>query len=231
MEVFKTGGDLYGTLAAEAWGGPATKENPGRGLMKVVMLGTQYGARGAKLAEILAIAGMRGYTKSKADALLRDLENALPVLMEWREEVIVGASRRGYITTIGGRERHLAGIGSAVWATKAKAERQAVNSMVQGSAADVVRRAMLRAREAVGREEARILLQVHDEILWQRMAGWRDETFEVLKDICENGTGFDLDVPLIFEAKVAQSWAAKSSSPGQVHAGSYAALAEALEAA
>jgi DNA polymerase I-like protein with 3'-5' exonuclease and polymerase domains len=231
MEVFTTGGDLYGTLAAEAWGGPATKDNPGRGLMKVVMLGTQYGARGNKLAEILAIAGMKGYTPAKANGLLKDLERALPVLMEWREEVIIGASRRGYVTTLGGRERHLAGIGSAVWATKAKAERQAVNSLVQGSAADVVRRAMLRAREAVNRDTARIILQVHDEILWRRMPGWHQETFDILKDICENGTGFDLDVPLIFEAKVAQSWADKGGSAGQIRSGEYANLQDALEAA
>ena len=231
LDVFRSGGDLYGTLAAEAWGGPSTKDNPGRGLMKVIVLGTQYGARGAKLAEILAIAGMKGYTPAKATALLNDLERALPVLMEWREEVIVGASKRGYVTTIGGRERHLPGIGSAVWKVKAKAERQAVNSMVQGSAADVVRRAMLEARECLAPECAKIILQVHDEILWKRGAAWDDQHADFLKDICETRTGFTLDVPLIFEATLADSWGDKGGAGGQVHSGEYANLQEALEAA
>jgi DNA polymerase-1 len=175
----------------------------------------------------MAVAGLRGYTARKADALLRDLHETVPRLFEWREEVIEEARNLGYVTTLGGRKRHLADIGSAEWKKMAKAERQAVNSKVQGSAADVVRRAMLAAREAVDPERARIILQVHDEILWERMAGWEPHVFDELLDTCETAHGFELDVPLIFEAKVAQSWAAKGGSAGQVVAGAYEHLSDA----
>jgi DNA polymerase I-like protein with 3'-5' exonuclease and polymerase domains len=231
LEIFREGKDLYGVLAGNAWGGPGDKSNEGRGLMKVIMLGSQYGARGQKLSEILAIAGMRGYTAHKANALLKDLQNTLPRLFEWREEVIEEAKNLGYVTTLAGRRRQLAGIGSADWKTMAKAERQAVNSKVQGSAADVVRRAMLEIRRRVRPYEARILLQVHDEILLQREEQWVPEVIPVIQEICERGHGFDLIVPLSFEPAVVTSWAGKGGSAGQVEAGAYAALGEALEAA
>jgi DNA polymerase I-like protein with 3'-5' exonuclease and polymerase domains len=226
LDVYRTDRDLYGVLASNAWGGPADKSNEARGLMKVVMLASQYGAQGETLAELLAYAGLRGYTARKADALLGDLRRSLPRLFEWREEVIDEARALGYVTTLAGRKRHLPGIGSAVWKDSAKAERQAVNSKVQGSAADVVRRAMLRCREAVDVDEARLVLQVHDEMLWTRGPAFSEQTFDTLVRVCEQETGFDLEVPLAFEATVADSWAAKGGSGGQVKAGEYGHVAE-----
>lgn len=239
LDIFHNGKDLYGVLAAQAWGGAEDKSNPGRGLMKVLMLSSQYGARGEKLGEILAFAGMRGYTSRKCNMLLKDLENTLPRLFEWRQEVIEEARALGYVSTLAGRKRHLPDISSAVWKAMATAERQAVNSKVQGSAADVVRRAMLKCRAEVPPEEALIILQVHDEILWERGPAWRDHivggygvqesgTFRKLKAICETGHGFELEVPLIFEAKIASSWADKGGSGGQVKAGEYGQVQEAM---
>lgn len=221
LDIFRTGKDLYGVLAANAWGGPPDKSNEKRGLMKVLMLSSQYGARGEKMSEILTFAGLPGYTARKSNALLRDLEKTLPRLFEWREEVIAEARALGYVTTLAGRKRHLPDINSAVWKTMATAERQAVNSKVQGSAADVVRRAMLKARRECRPEEAKIILQVHDEIIWERGEEWNDSSFFRLREICETGHGFTLDVPLSFDAKVASSWADKGGSGGQVKAGEY----------
>jgi DNA polymerase-1 len=230
LEIFREGRDLYGVLASQAWGGPPTKKNEGRGLMKVIWLASQYGAQGETLAQTMAIAGMRGYTARKADALLRDLTFTVPRLFAWREEVIEEARLLGYVVTLAGRKRHLPDIGSAEWKKMAKAERQAVNSKVQGSAADVVRRAMLAARRAVDPELARILLQVHDEILWELGPDFTAETFEELQHVCETAHGFELDVPLTFEAAIVDSWAGKGGSAGQVAAGAYEHLNEAVAA-
>jgi DNA polymerase I-like protein with 3'-5' exonuclease and polymerase domains len=211
MEIFESGGDLYGTLAAEAWGGEPTKANPNRPLMKVVMLGSQYGAAGETLAFIMSLAGIPT-TSSKADGFLRDLKNTLPRMFAWRQEVIAQAEKDGYVETLAGRRRQLVGINSANWQKKGTAERQAVSTKVQGSAADIVRRAMLRARAVVAPEVARICLQVHDEILWTRMREWDDSVFPNLVDVCQYGHGFTLDVPLIFDAKIAQSWGEKGET-------------------
>jgi DNA polymerase-1 len=209
LDIFRSGKDLYGTLAARAWGGEESKDHPERDVMKVVWLASQYGAKGDTLAQAMAQGGIRGYGADEANALLKDMQHAVPRLFAWRDEVITQARIDGYVTTLGGRRRQLADIGSAQWQLAYKAERQAVNSLVQGSAADVVRRAMLRCRNTFSPLIARICLQVHDEIHWARGPYWEDYLLDGLVSVCENGTGFNLDVPLKFEAQIAQSWAAK----------------------
>lgn len=231
LDIFRSGKDLYGVLAAQAWGGVDTKENPGRGLMKVLWLASQYGAQGETLAGTMAVAGLRGYTPRRADAMLRDLMAAVPRLFEWRDEVIAEARALGYVTTLGGRRRYLPDIDSTDFWRSAKAERQAVNSKVQGSAADIVRRAMLAARAAVEPDVAAICLQVHDEIMWVRGPRWTDSAFSTLVDACETGHGFDLVVPLSFDCGLADSWADKGGSGGQVKSGEYVVLGDALELA
>jgi DNA polymerase-1 len=151
-------------------------------------------------------------TPSKADGFLRDLKNTLPRMFEWRQEVIAQAEKDGYVETLAGRRRQLVGINSANWQKKGTAERQSVSTKVQGSAADIVRRAMLRARAEIAPEIARICLQVHDEIIWTRGPEWDADVFPRLVDICQYGHGFTLDVPLIFDAKVAQSWGEKGET-------------------
>lgn len=211
LDVFRDGKDLYGVLAAQAWGGPPTKKNESRPVMKIVWLASQYGAQGETLARTMAVWGIRGYTARKADALLRDLRFAVPRLFEWRDEVIAEARALGYVTTLAGRKRALPDLDSAVWKAMARAERQAVNTKVQGSAADIVERVMLRARNEIDPEVARMILQVHDELLFERMRGWRPEVLDQIREICETGHGFELDVPLVFEAGMAESWADKGS--------------------
>lgn len=224
IDIFRNDRDLYGVIAADVFGGPATKDNPRRNIMKYAWLSSQYGAQGETLLQAMVIAAMQGksdsedvaivraFSPKQADDLVKQIQGVVPRMFRWRDEVIDEAKSLGYVTTIGGRRRHLADIGSADWSKMAKAERQAVNSKVQGSAADIVRRAMLEARKAVHPSVARICLQVHDEILWERGAQWHDDVFHELVSICERGTGFDLLVPLVFEAKIADSWAAKGGS-------------------
>lgn len=217
MDIFHTGGDLYGTLAAKAWGGEPVKANPNRDLMKVVMLGSQYGAAGETLAFVMSLAGIPT-TPSQADGFLRDLKNTLPRMFEWRQEVIAQATKDGYVETLAGRRRQLAGINSADWQKKGTAERQSVSTKVQGSAADIVRRAMLAARAAVDPDAARMCLQVHDEIHWLRGRRWNEDVGAQLTDICQHGHGFTLDVPLIFESGEAQSWGQKGEQiPDKVY--------------
>jgi DNA polymerase I-like protein with 3'-5' exonuclease and polymerase domains len=210
LQVFNDGLDLYGMLASEAWGGPPTKENEHRDLMKIVWLASQYGARGDTLAQTMAEGGVRGYTGAQADAYLADIQKTVPRMFAWREEVVAQARIDGQVVTIGGRPRALADLNSAAWQLRYSAERQAVNTLVQGSAADIVRRAMLAARAAVSPVVARICLQVHDEILWKRSKRFSAKTLATLRSVCEGGHGYVLDVPLKFEVSTAESWADKA---------------------
>jgi DNA polymerase I-like protein with 3'-5' exonuclease and polymerase domains len=209
LDVFRSGKDLYGVLAARAWGGPETKENENRPTMKIVWLASQYGARGETLAQTMAVNGVRGYDAGQADELLHDMMETVPRLFAWRDEVIAQAQIDGHVETLAGRKRHLADLKSANWMLQYSAERQAVSHKVQGSAADIVRRAMLAARKRIPLSVARICLQVHDEILWRPGAEWSDDRLPEIRALCEHGFGFELIVPLSFEPVVADSWAAK----------------------
>ena len=209
-KIFQDDRDLYGVLASRSWGGPESKENEHRDLMKVVWLASQYGARGDTLAQTMAEGGVRGYSGAQADEFLADIQRTVPVMFAWRETVVAQARVDGYVVTIGGRPRALADINSAAWQLRYSAERQAVNTLVQGSAADIVRRAMLAARKRVPVGAARICLQVHDEILWRRGRKWAKNTLGFLKGVCEHDHGFALDVPLKFEVSIAESWADKA---------------------
>jgi DNA polymerase I-like protein with 3'-5' exonuclease and polymerase domains len=208
LDIFLNGKDLYGTFAADAWGGPETKANPRRALMKTLVLGTQYGAQAKKLAQVLNEDGFRHSVK-EAGELLKTLESVMPRMFEWREEVIAQARYDKYVETIAGVKRPLPNIDSKDWKEAADSERQAVSTKVQGSASEIVRGAMLAARSAVDPSEARMILQVHDEILWERGEQWSTDAFDRLRLACETGYGYNLSVPLIFEAKEAQSWAEK----------------------
>lgn len=222
MEIFLNEEDLYGRLASEAWGGAPNKTNKNRGLMKILILSAQYGAQAGSIGDKIRISGLGDKFARKAPQLLRNLEETLPRLFEWREEVLQEAKTLGYITTISGRRRYLPDLQSTQWYYKARAERQCVASMVQGSSADIVRKCMIAAREKVTPMAARMILQVHDEILWERGPEWDDnETFDVLVDTCENAHGYDLRVPMKFEAGIGDSWEEKDA----VGARSYRVLA------
>lgn len=210
LEVYRSGADLYGVLASNAWGGPPDKSNENRDLMKILMLSAQYGAAAGSIGDKIRISGQPEKARL-APQLLRDMEETLPRLFEWREEVLREAKALGYITTIAGRRRYLPDLYAKDWYHKARAERQCVASMVQGSSADIVRRCMLHLAEEIPWEQARMMLQVHDEILWKLGPEWEDETLDKIQDLAENSHGFDLRVPMKFPVKVADAWADKDA--------------------
>lgn len=225
LEIFRNDMDLYGTLASEAWGGPADKTNANRSLMKILMLSAQYGAQAGSIGDKIRISGLGDKYARQSGKLLRNLEETLGVMFEWREGVLRDAQAVGYIETITGRKRFLPELYSNEWWKRTRAERQCVASMVQGTSADIVRRAMIRVRQTVPPEAALMILQVHDEILWQRGKAWKKSTFDTIKDICDNGhewplfvpetgetlPGFALQVPMKFSAGLGESWEEKDA--------------------
>jgi DNA polymerase I-like protein with 3'-5' exonuclease and polymerase domains len=223
--------DLYGLAAATLFGGDAVKLHPKRGLMKTGMLSLQYGAGSGKLAQLMLIDGHkmdgdRDPTDEDARELIEQLKRVFPDFFAWRDDCIMRAIRNGYAMTLGGRYRRLAF--PEDWARRRKRarqwyskeessagfamERQAVNAECQGGAGDIVSGGMV----VVGREmteEVQVLVQVHDELVWERLEGWGRGSLARLRDYCENGFlrdhGLELKVPIVFEAKLAKSWAEK----------------------
>lgn len=181
-------------------------------------------------------------TTEDGQQLIDQLHNVFPVFFEWRLDVIAQAIFDGYVETLEGRRRRLVfpdgwlGFFEArrladAGDKKAKArqramrsrftedelargfamERQAINAKCQGSAADVVGGAMVAVEHEMP-DEVATLVQVHDEFVWERLSGWNRGSLAKLRDLCENGHGYELDVPLVFEAQLAKSWADKGAT-------------------
>lgn len=220
LDIFRNGRDLYGTLAANAWGGPADKSNENRSLMKILFLSAQYSAGAGSIGDKIRISGQPDKA-DKAKELLRDMEETLPVLFQWKREMEDEARSLGYVETMGGRRRYLPDLYSKEWGLKARAERQVVASKVQGTSADLVRRCMLAAREAFPHSVCRMILQVHDEVLWKCGPEWKDEYLPELQNIMETAHRFELNVPMAFPCDIGDSWDEKDAQGAR----SYRAMA------
>ena len=126
------------------------------------------------------------------------------------ERIKTDCRRTGYVETIFGRKCFIPGIRDANPARRAGAERQAINAPLQGSAADIIKRAMARIPPALIREglRARMLLQVHDELLFEALEAEAEHTAKVVRAVMEGACAphCELSVPLVVETGWARSW-------------------------
>jgi DNA polymerase I-like protein with 3'-5' exonuclease and polymerase domains len=211
MDVYLNDKDFYGVLASKIWGGPPTKKNDLRALVKILFLSQNYGAGAPSIADDISISGLGKTTVQEARKFLDDLAEGLPTLFAWRREVEAQALIDGYVTTVTGRRRYLPDLYSTQQGKQRRAVRQCVASAVQGSGADLVRRAMLAVRREVPYKVAHFVLQVHDEIVWERGPAWDDSWLPKIKELCE--TGFDIPSTLEFPfpCQLMDSWAEKDA--------------------
>ena len=175
LEAFRNGEDIHARTAALVYDLPPDQVSPDqRRNAKTINFGLIYGMGAQKLAQELKIS-----TAQAKDFIARYFER-LQGLKEFYEGVEASARKHGFVTTLGGRRRLLPDINSASGQAAALARRQAINTVIQGSAADIIKLAMLAvARDERLRElDARLLLQVHDELLLEvpadaaEEAGW-----------------------------------------------------------
>jgi DNA polymerase-1 len=121
------------------------------------------------------------------------------------------AKAQGYVTTLFGRKVHLSEINAKIPARRAFAERAAINAPIQGTAADIIRRAMIQMPEALkkaGLTHARMLLQVHDELIFEAPEEECPKLIEIVRQTMENACApkLTLSVPLVVDAMAADNW-------------------------
>ena len=127
-------------------------------------------------------------------------------ITKWKQQVVAQGRRLGYVTTMSGRRRRLPDLMSTDQGARARAERQAVNAVVQGSAADICKKAMVDCAEAFKDLNAQLLVQVHDELV---VAVPEDAVYEmkpILVAAMGDGTVYE-DIPLKVSCHAATSWA------------------------
>jgi DNA polymerase I-like protein with 3'-5' exonuclease and polymerase domains len=164
---------------------------------KVLVLAMAYGVGPDKIAASI------GCSLTDARKLLDDFSEKFNAVNKYRIMVVGSTRQRGYVTTILGRRRYLPEINSRNFGEKSGAERQAFNTRIQGSAADIIKLAMVRAHDMIPKE-AKLLLTVHDELVTLTPDNKVEETAEAIREAME---GIHLlDVPLIADITTVQKW-------------------------
>ncbi len=204
-QAFADGIDIHAMTASEMFGVPVQGMDPlVRRRAKAINFGIIYGISAFGLANQLSI------PREEAGAYIKRYFERFPGIRDYMDATKAFVREKGYVETIFGRRCHFPAIRSGNPSERAFVERQAINAPIQGSAADIIRRAMVRmddALEAAGLK-ASMLLQVHDELVFEVPDGEVDRALPVIKRVMEEAThpALQLKVPLAVDARAAANW-------------------------
>jgi DNA polymerase I len=203
--AFQEGKDIHALTASEVFGVPLDKMDPlTRRRAKAINFGIIYGISAFGLGNQI------GVPQGEAAEYIRAYFQRFPAIRAYMEQIKTDARRAGYVETIFGRKCFIPGIRDANPARRAGAERQAINAPLQGSAADIIKRAMARVPRALQQAglNARMLLQVHDELLFETPEDEVEATAALTKEVMEGACAprCELSVPLVVETGWARSW-------------------------
>ncbi|MGJ3265350.1 MAG: DNA polymerase I [Salinarimonas sp.] len=203
--AFAEGMDIHATTASEMFGVPLDQMTSDlRRQAKTINFGIIYGISAFGLAARL------GIPQGDAAAFIKRYFERFPGIRTYMDETKAFCRENGYVTTLFGRVCHYPAIRAGNPAERAGVERQAINAPIQGSAADIIRRAMTRMEDALGeaRLSARMLLQVHDELVFEVPEDEVEATLPVVTRVMEDAPhpALTLKVPLAVEARAAANW-------------------------
>lgn len=204
QQAFKDGIDIHALTASEMFNVPLDQMTGDiRRRAKAINFGVIYGISGFGLARNLRI------PRAEAQGFIDRYFERFPGIKEYMSDTVAFAQKNGFVQTLFGRKIHTPEI-NAKGPGAGFAKRAAINAPIQGTAADVIRRAMIRMPAAIADIPATMLLQVHDELLFEVEEGASDALIKVAKDVMEGAShpAVQLKVPLTVEAGVGATWAA-----------------------
>jgi DNA polymerase-1 len=203
-QAFREGIDIHAMTASEMFNVPLDRMTPEiRRQAKAINFGVIYGISGFGLARNLRI------PRADAQGFIDRYFERFPGIKEYMDATIAFAKANGYVQTLFGRRIHTPEI-NAKGPTAGFARRAAINAPIQGTAADVIRRAMIRMPKAIAGLPVTMLLQVHDELLFEVDADAVDAVIPVIREVMEGAAdpAVHLSVPLTVEAGSGPTWAA-----------------------
>ncbi|MGB8313216.1 MAG: DNA polymerase I [Aestuariivirga sp.] len=204
-KAFAEGLDIHAMTASEMFGVPIQgMDSAVRRRAKAINFGIIYGISAFGLANQLSI------SREEAGDYIKTYFNRFPGIKTYMEDTKKFARENGYVETIFGRRCHFARITSPNASERAFMERAAINAPIQGAAADIIRRAMIRMQEALdaAKLSAKMLLQVHDELIFETRDEEIEATMKVVKHVMEKAPEpmVKLTVPLQVDARAALNW-------------------------
>lgn len=203
-QAFRDGVDIHALTASEMFNVPLEDMTPDiRRQAKAINFGVIYGISGFGLARNLRI------PRADAQGFIDRYFERFPGIRAYMDDTVKFAKDHGYVQTLFGRKINTPEI-NAKGPQAGFAKRAAINAPIQGTAADVIRRAMVRMPDAIKGQPAKMLLQVHDELLFEVEDGAQDKLIETARDVMENASdpAVKLDVKLAVEAGQGPNWAA-----------------------
>jgi DNA polymerase-1 len=201
IKAFQDGEDIHASTAAKLFKIPLEEvSKTQRSQAKTVNFGIIYGQGAFALAE------QTGLSRSEAKQMIEAYFETYPKLKEYMAEQVKKAREIGYVETILGRKRHLKDINSGNFVVRGHAERNAVNAPVQGSAADVVKMAMIKINQQLEEQklQTKMLLQVHDELVFEAPVDEVEIATQLIKKEMESA--IETQVPLLVEVGVGVNW-------------------------
>ena len=201
QKAFRDGADIHRTVAAEIFGTPldqVTRDE--RRVAKAVNFGVIYGQSPFGLSNVLRI------PRGEAADFIEGYFDRYPGVEKYMESLLSECQKTGYARTILGRRRRVEGVTRTKGRQRNLPERTAINMAIQGSAADLIKRAMLgvSARLKAENHPARMLLQIHDELVFETPALAVDSLIPIARE--EMSRALELDVPLVVDIKTGDNW-------------------------
>ncbi len=203
IEAFQSGLDIHSATAARVFGVAVEDVIPDmRRTAKMVNFGIIYGISAFGLAKRL------GIDRKEAARIIEEYFKQYPGVQRYMEETVTRARERGYVETMTGRRRYLRDINSRNGMTRSGAERTAINTPIQGSAADMIKIAMTRVQNALreGHYRSRLILQVHDELVFDLHLEEQDRLPSMVVDCMRDA--LPLSVPVVVDTGTGDNWLA-----------------------
>jgi DNA polymerase I len=200
-EAFKQGEDIHARTAREVFGAKTKQEeSEARRLAKIVNFAIPY------VIGPFGLAQRTGLSRAQAKKVIEDYYETYTGVRRYMEELPREVRKTGIVRTIFGRLRPIPDINNRSHALRSRAEREAINAPIQGTAADLVKLAMIRVHERLRREKlrARMILQVHDELLIEAPEKELERTSEAVRQEMESVHA--LDVPLVVDVGTGSNW-------------------------
>jgi DNA polymerase I len=202
-EIFKKGQDVHTATACRVFGVQADQIDPGmRSKAKMINYGIVYGLSAWGMADRLDI------PQEEADEFIQRYLAGFPAVATFIQETIEQGTEHGYVSTLFGRRRQVPELRARRWEMRRQGERFAVNMVIQGTAADIMKVAMVRCDRALAEEglQSRMVLQIHDELLFEGPAEESEEVSRVARKQMEGA--FELDPPLAVDVGIGPDWLA-----------------------
>ena len=202
IDAFLADADIHQATAASVYGVEAedvTRQM--RDTAKMVNFGIAYGMGSFGLSD------RTGMTREEAEAFIDSYYANFPGIKAWQEHVLGTTKQQGYAETLFGRRRYLPAIHSTNFQVRSAAEREAINMPIQGTAADIIKVAMIRIADAARERElrSRMILQVHDELIFEGPEDEAEEVGALLAEVMP--ASMELKVPLKVDLKRGRTWA------------------------